>query len=62
MKFLRYEPPFQDNLIELSNDTPNIVIGNPLDGHDLLTPFYITLEFEDLHLHNFSMIMEPLIL
>lgn len=48
------ESPFRANLMNLYDDALEIVICNPLDGHDLLTTsFYNTLELQDLHVHNY---------
>lgn len=53
MMVLCDEMPLQADLINLQDDAPKIVIGNLPKGNDQLTPpFYITLELQNLHLHN----------
>nr|KUM48007.1 hypothetical protein ABT39_MTgene5002 [Picea glauca]QHR86569.1 hypothetical protein Q903MT_gene572 [Picea sitchensis] len=45
--------PLQADLINLKDDAPNIMLGNLPDGRDELTPpFYLTLEIQNIHLHD----------
>lgn len=53
MMVLSHESPLQANLTNVLDSTPKVIIGNPIDGHDLISlPVYITLELQDLHLQN----------
>ena len=50
---LQDEVTLQADLINLQDYAPKIVLGNLPDGRDELTPpFYITLELQNIHLHN----------
>lgn len=47
------EIPLQVDLINIEDDGPKIVMGTLTSGNDQLTPpLYITVELQNLHLHN----------
>ena len=55
---LQDEISLQADLINIQDDAPKIVLGNLPDGKNHLnSPFYITLELKNLHLHNACMIL-----